>query len=913
MRANQRKTAFAAMTDINSTVSRTPRETPSGLAAGARTGLLLLSLATLSACGGGSGGGGGGASSAALDPLVEDFGIAYVRQPLPDMDAESDTDLNDVRVPTSFNEGSDLIFRDLASPGANERNITAALTGGLGDVRDVEASFHGSKLLFALRLPEIEGAAPEDQPTWNIWEYDIAADSLTRVIRSDISAEAGQDVAPHYLPDGRIIFASTRQRTAKATLLDEGKPQFSALDENRNTRTLVLHVMNEDGSDIHQVTYNQSHDLDPMVLENGEVVFSRWDNAGNNSAIHLYKMYPDGTNLRLLYGADSHVRGSSTTQVHFLQPRQLPDGGIAALLKPFTGTFQGGDIISIDVANYVNNSQPTAVNAGILTGPAQISLAFNTVQTDALPSRGGRFNAFYPLWDGTERALVSWNQCRLLDNDRILPCTDETLNDPDLVEAPPLYGVYIYEIAEQNLIPVFTPQEGMLYRDVVAAQPRTLPSIHFDGAGIPDESFDFDPALISENVGILHIHSVYDFDGSYDDLGSRITDLTTMADPEQTLAAQRPARFLRIVKAVSIPDDDVLDLNGSAFGVSARQGMREIIGYAPVEPDGSVRAKVPANIPFTISVLDEDGKRISRRHQNWLQLRPGEIMNCTGCHDPDNGTSHGRFDAVNLLNSGAPFDGYLFPNTETYFADTGETMAEARTRLEPLTLEPSVDIRYQDVWTDEAAAGRMKDAAFQYLYADLDPGMTAPASVACQSNWDTLCRTVINYQDHIHPLWSVDRGPTDTCINCHTSDDMGVARIPDAQLDLTDGASNLDPDHLKSYRELLSVDSEEELVMGILQDRLIQATDDVGNPLFETDTDGNLLLDGMGNPIPVMVTVDLAPSMRTAGARASRRFFDLFEPDGTHTGRLSPAELKLIAEWLDIGGQYYNNPFDAPP
>ena len=31
-----------------------------------------------------------------------------------------------------------------------------------------------------------------------------------------------------------------------------------------------------------------------------------------------------------------------------------------------------------------------------------------------------------------------------------------------------------------------------------------------------------------------------------------------------------------------------------------------------------------------------------------------------------------------------------------------------------------------------------------------------------------------------------------------------------------------------------------------------------------------------------------------------------------HTGTLNPAELKLIAEWLDIGGQYYNNPFAVP-
>jgi hypothetical protein len=28
---------------------------------------------------------------------------------------------------------------------------------------------------------------------------------------------------------------------------------------------------------------------------------------------------------------------------------------------------------------------------------------------------------------------------------------------------------------------------------------------------------------------------------------------------------------------------------------------------------------------------------------------------------------------------------------------------------------------------------------------------------------------------------------------------------------------------------------------------------------------------------------------------------------------LTPAELRLIAEWVDIGAQYYNNPFDVPP
>ena len=29
-----------------------------------------------------------------------------------------------------------------------------------------------------------------------------------------------------------------------------------------------------------------------------------------------------------------------------------------------------------------------------------------------------------------------------------------------------------------------------------------------------------------------------------------------------------------------------------------------------------------------------------------------------------------------------------------------------------------------------------------------------------------------------------------------------------------------------------------------------------------------------------------------------------------HSGMLTPAELKLISEWLDLGAQNFNNPFD---
>ncbi|MBS0614239.1 MAG: hypothetical protein JSS24_13775 [Proteobacteria bacterium] len=56
----------------------------------------------------------------------------------------------------------------------------------------------------------------------------------------------------------------------------------------------------------------------------------------------------------------------------------------------------------------------------------------------------------------------------------------------------------------------------------------------------------------------------------------------------------------------------------------------------------------------------------------------------------------------------------------------------------------------------------------------------------------------------------------------------------------------------------------------------------------------------------------LSGSMSAGSANASTAFFSRFDMGGTHAGWLTPAELKMIAEWLDIGAQYYNDPFVAP-
>jgi hypothetical protein len=222
-----------------------------------------------------------------------------------------------------------------------------------------------------------------------------------------------------------------------------------------------------------------------------------------------------------------------------------------------------------------------------------------------------------------------------------------------------------------------------------------------------------------------------------------------------------------------------------------------------------------------------------------------------------------------------------------------------------------MNIIYRDVWSaDPAIAAQNPD--IDMLYTDMTTPL--PTSIGCAQDWSPNCRSVINYETVIHPLWSQPRLVFDesvdppvpvldangvqlsnNCLNCHTPvDEAGVVRVPAGQLELQDGLSPDEPDHFHAYRELLVTDNLQELVNGALVDAQQQVDVDIdGNPIFE--------------PIPI------ASPATIAGAAASDDFFDRFEdPNDLHYNILSIAERRLIAEWLDVGAQYYNNPFDAP-
>src|SRR6202140_4976164 len=402
------------------------------------------------------------------------FPMAYVKRPAPASTPNADIDVRDLITSTA---GGDLYIRAQASPGSVETNVTMPITTGMGDVRDLDVSPDGKKLVFSLRLPLNPNKPNTDvtQPNWKIYQYDAVAKTVTQLTNDNTTA--GHDVGAHYLPDGRIVFASTRQAATQAILIDEGRPEYPAQTDDRKQAIFLLHVMNADGTGIHQISFNTNHDFAPSVMANGQIVFSRYESI-NGDQISLYRSNPDGTGLELFYGENSHptganIAGTNTNVIQFLNARQRADGKLIAIVRPFLGTQQGGDIVQIDADNFVEINQPATPTGA--AGTAQTSATTLGVTTDAnLPSLGGRFASAYPLYDGTNRMFVSWAPCLVLVNPATTSvCTAANTSGANVQLAPPQYTIWIYDVSVGTLSPILGGEAGKIIVDPVIMQRRT--------------------------------------------------------------------------------------------------------------------------------------------------------------------------------------------------------------------------------------------------------------------------------------------------------------------------------------------------------------------------------------------------------------------------------------------------------
>jgi hypothetical protein len=836
----------------------------------------LCGIAILSGCSSGS-----SSSSTTVDG---DVSIAYVKRPVAAVGNPTEA--------YTFSAGGDLYIREKSSPSAPETNITAAYTKGHGDVSDPEVSYDGTKLLFAMRCEAGASASclnPDgtgNDTNWRIWEYDISRKTFTRIactVASGITPP-GDDVDPAYLPDGRIVFVSNRQVGSRQHMAEAGQTPFAYLDEYERQRTTALHVMDANGQNCQQISYNQSHDRNPTVLQNGDIMYSRWDHVGGRNQFTIFTTHVDGTELFVKYGAHSNV-------VSFLHPREMPNGEVISDAMPLSRTHEGGALMMIDINNYseINEPAPNAPPGGV----GQVQPTAHDVNYGRGISRYGRFTTPYPLWDGTNRVLVSWtascaatNSCVMVTN----PLTGAREQSDE--NTPPVYGVYMFDLGTKSMRPVVIAPPGYAVLDPVAIQPRPVP-----GAGttstVDSTLAGTTSQLNTMGVGILDVQSVYDTDDKQrmgdavlvSGLGESIpkvtsipaspapnqcyvsklgaADICRLKDPAQTTAAQRPARFIRVTRAVPTQQG----ISRAAIGETDFE-MQQILGYVPVEPDGSFRIAVPADIPLGLTVIDSAGRGF-QTHTSWIQVRPGEIRTCHGCHSP-------RRD--NALNVAPNVAGYHSNVLNAMAAANSENMAGTHNRVYgDVSMQLQPNLVYTDIWTDPAKAGRPADAPLTIDYSGVP---VAPVN------------GVIDYETNIAPLWAKQRtlpgGGSGDCTTCHDGSGTGVDGRHALDLRNTTGGAG----RQASYDSLLIGDPQ---------------LDANGLPVLTVDNGEIRVVESEAQVVPGL-------------ARGSHLIEVLFKQElksaytlgaTDHSAMLNASELRLVSEWIDLGAQYYNSPRDS--
>jgi formylglycine-generating enzyme required for sulfatase activity len=151
-------------------------------------------------------------------------------------------------------------------------------------VGDLDLNFDADKMLFSM---------PGSHGRWQIWQIGIDGRNLVQITQGREPDVDNYDAC--YLPDGRIIYDSTAPMT--------GVPCVRGSSHVAN-----LYRMQADGSQVRQLCFDQDHDWCPTVLNNGRVLYQRWEytDTPHSNTRMLFHMNPDGTSQMEYYGSNSY-------------------------------------------------------------------------------------------------------------------------------------------------------------------------------------------------------------------------------------------------------------------------------------------------------------------------------------------------------------------------------------------------------------------------------------------------------------------------------------------------------------------------------------------------------------------------------------------------------------------------------
>jgi len=191
-------------------------------------------------------------------------------------------------------------------------------------VGDVDLHFDGDRMLFSMI---------GDHDRFQIWEIGADGQGLRQVTPGDHPDVDNYDAC--YLPDGRIIFDSTR--------CFQGVPCVGGGNAVAN-----LFLMDADGSNIRQLCFDQDHNWCPTVLNDGRILYARWEYSDSPHYFTrlLFSMNPDGSNQMQYYGSNSPWPNST----FYARPIPEHSSKVVAVISGHHGVPRMGELLVFDPA-----------------------------------------------------------------------------------------------------------------------------------------------------------------------------------------------------------------------------------------------------------------------------------------------------------------------------------------------------------------------------------------------------------------------------------------------------------------------------------------------------------------------------------------------------------------------------------
>ncbi len=444
-------------------------------------------------------------------------------------------------------------------------------------IRDPALSYDAKRVLFAWRKGDKERF-------YHVYEMELAT-GRTRLITGADTYGASYEAC--YLPDGNIMFNSSRVVQS----VDCAGPDVSN-----------LFICDRDGKFARQVGFDQVHTPCPVVLDDGRVVYMRWD-YNDRSQIYtqaLFQMNPDGT-------AQTEYFGNNTFEpTTFFHPRGIP--GTTKVMCALGGHHnpQCGKLAIID------NTKGRQGIEGVTEIPSGKPPTYG--RADRYAQQGDQFCYPFPLDE--KSLLVSYDP---------LAYYRGRGNNKDAMR------FHLYYMTVDGKREILSADHRISSMRPIPVIPRKTPNIR---ASVVDHL---------KKTGTYFMQDIYHGPGLKGIERGTIKKLRVVA-----------LRF----REMNIGSNGTSGKGGGARVVTpiatgtGAWDVKVILGDATVYEDGSAMFEVPAKTPVYFQALNENNQVIQTM-RTWSTLMPGETFSCVGCHENKNDAPKTAGKASQAMKAGA--------------------------------------------------------------------------------------------------------------------------------------------------------------------------------------------------------------------------------------------------------------------